>query len=172
MTLPVEKRDQLIAGPYTRLLAEHETAVASVYEVLANLLKDSASFWRGLAEEELDHRRLIEAIDEKFHDGEWAFKRPTVITKGIAEAIEWLEAKSRDVESNGISMRDALQAALEIEVGMIERKFFEVIAADTPEMKKVVSTLAAYTEDHAKRLQAEAARLKWKITGSRRVRPT
>ena len=55
---------------------------------------------------------------------------------------------------------------------MMERRFFDVVDGDTPEMKKVVAALAAYTRDHVKRLRREATRLKWKITGGRRMYPT
>jgi rubrerythrin len=172
MQLSTKRKNELMAGPYTRLLAEHEKALADLYESIGEVLKSEKEFWQTVSKEELEHEQLILEIDEKLQNGEWSFKRPSFVTTAIAESIEWANKKREDVESQGISMREALKLALEFECSMFEDKFFEVVNGDSPEMMNVLESLAGYSRGHVKRLQLEAKRLKWKILGSRKVRPS
>lgn len=171
MQLSTKRKNQLVAGPYTRLLAEHEKALADLYESIGAVLKSSKEFWQTVSKEELEHEQLILEIDEKLQNGEWSFRRPPFVTTAIAESIEWANKKKEDVESQGISMREALKLALEFESGMFEDKFFEVVNGDSPEMMNVLESLAGYSRGHVKRLQLEAKRLKWKILGGRKASP-
>lgn len=170
MSIENKRKAELMAGPYTRLLADHEQAAADFYTSFAGLLHSSSPFWTAMAEEELYHKKLINGIDEKLHSGEWRFKRPRFLTSTILQSIEWVETRQKDVEKNGISMRGALKLALELENTMIECRFFEVLDKDTPEMMSIMESLAAYSRAHLERLQSEARRLKWRIAGWRKVR--
>lgn len=170
MSMENKRKAELMAGPYTRLLAEHEQAAADLYASLADLIESSSTFWTAMAKEELHHRRLIEGVEEKFHSGEWRFKRPRFLTSTILHSVESVGARQKDVEKNGISMRDALKLALELESTMVECRFFEVLDGDTAEMMSVLESLAADSRAHLQRLQSEASRLKWRITGWRKVR--
>jgi rubrerythrin len=171
MQLSNKRRAQLVVGPYTRLLAEHEKALADLYKSISMVLKSEKEFWQTIANEELEHEQLIMEINEKLQSGEWAFKRPRFITTAIAESIEWANKRREDVELHGISMRDALKLALEFEGDMFEDKFFEIVDGDSPEMINVLESLAGYSRGHVKRLQLEAKRLKWKVLGRRKVLP-
>jgi rubrerythrin len=160
-----KRREQLVAGPYTRLLAEHERVIAHLYETFANTITGGATFWHAIALEELEHEQMILEIDEQLQKGQWAFRRPAFITTAIAESIEWVASQKKNVESRGISMREALKMALQLESGMMEAKFFHVLDQDAPEMMSVIEALGAYTKAHVKRLQLETKRLKWRILG-------
>ena len=171
MQLSNQRRAQLVVGPYTRLLEEHEKALADLYASIGAVLKREKEFWQTISREELEHQQLLLEIDEKLQSGEWSFKRPRFVTTAIAESIEWANKQREDVELHGISTRDALKLALEFENGMIENKYFEIVDGDSPEMMNILEALAVYSKGHVKRLQHEAKRLKWKILGSRRVLP-
>jgi rubrerythrin len=171
MQLSTKRKNQLVVGPYTRLLAEHEKALADLYASIGVVLKSEKQFWQTISREELEHEQLILEIDEKLQSGEWSFKRPRFVTTAIAESIEWVNKLRENVESQGISMREALKLALEFETGMFEAKFFEIVNGDSPEMMNVLESLAGYSRGHVKRLQLEAKRLKWKILGGRKASP-
>jgi len=166
-----KRREQLVSGPYTRLLAEHERAIADLYETFATTIRVGASFWHEIAEEEREHDQMVLEIDEQLQKGQWAFRRPTFITSAIAESLEWVARQQKNVESRGISMREALKLALQLESSMMEAKFFDVLDRDAPEMMSVIESLAAYSRAHIKRLQLETKRLKWRIFGKHIFRP-
>ena len=172
MPLSERRRAELLAGPYTRLLAEHEGAVEDFYNALANSLKPAETFWRTLAKEEASHKRCIKEIDEKFKNGEWRFKRPLFVTSGIIDSLEWMASRKQYIELQGVSMKEALKWALEVEQNMIESNLFDVVDCDDPKMMDAINTQAAYTKAHIQRLKREARRLKWRIFGRRKVLPT
>jgi|GEM_PF-762868 len=171
MPLSEKQRAQLIAGPYTRLLAEHEEAMAALYSTFADAITEAKPFWQIMSTEEMGHKALILKIDEKLRSGEWKFRRPVFITSSIIDSLEWISARRKDIEKEGISMREALKMALKLETGMIESSFFDVLKGDNAEMIEAVQTQTAYTRAHVQRLQKEAKRLKWKIFGKRRLFP-
>ena len=149
-----KRREQLVAGPYTWLLAEHERAIGDLYESFAATIRIGASFWHRIAAEEFEHEQMILEIDEQLQKGQWAFRRPAFITSAIAESLDWVARQKKNVELGGASMREALKLALQLESSMMEAKFFDVLDQDAPEMMSVIESLAAYSKAHVKRLNS------------------
>ena len=171
MALSNKRRAQLLAGPYTRLLAEHEKAVSELYGAFAETFPLVKPFWSAMAQEEIGHMNRVLKIEEKLMDGEWAFRRPPYTTSALAESLTRITAKREALQRDGISLREAFRLALDIETGLAEATYFEVLNNDTAEMMEVIRSLADESARHAKRLQLEAARLKWRILGRRTARP-
>ena len=165
------RQSQLLAGPYTRLLAEHEQAIADLYGLFAGVFPKAESFWRSLAKQELGHRHALLGIEEKRANGQWAFKRPAFTTAMVAESLERLTDKMEAVRQQGISMRDALRFAADLERALAERSYFDILDRDTAEMMEVLRSLAGESERHANRVELEARRLKWRILGRSRAWP-
>jgi hypothetical protein len=163
-----ELRAQLVSTPYTRLLAEHETALANLYGTFAIILTDESAFWQKLAREEQTHCKLIMGIQEKFKNGSWRFKRPSIVTSSIADSIEWIQTLQRDAESNGISMYVALQMAVKLERGALEGMFYDSVESDTTTMLEVMRSLEKHTRAHLRRVETEATKLKWQILGRKK----
>jgi len=159
-----------MAGPYMRLLAEHEGAAADLYDCLAETLPRAGKFWKTLAGEEMEHRRMVMGIEDKLMDGEWLFKRPAFLTIAIVESLDWIALQKKTAQAKGISMRSALKLALELEDSMIESGFFRVLDNDSPRMMDVLETMETYSKAHMHRLQREARRFKWRLFGGRKVR--
>ena len=168
MTLSSKRRADLMSGPYTKLLAEHEELLAELYKCFAVAIPDAKDFWEKMAEEELSHLKLIRGVEEKIHGHMWAFARPEFTTKTIADACDRITAKCQSVANDGISMREALQYAIELERSLIEAEFFQVIECDNAKMINVLQSLASYTYAHAQSLEKEAKRMKWKFSGGKR----
>ena len=171
MPLSNERKAQLLAGPYTRMLAEHEKAIGDLYGLFAETFPSAEPFWRDLARKEAGHRALILKVEERMMKGEWAFRRPGYTTSAIADSLARLAAQREAIQRDGISMRDALKLAIEIESGLAESKSFEITENDTAEMMNAIRSLADESGAHAKMLRLEARRLKWRIVGRRVYRP-
>ncbi|MBA4387893.1 MAG: hypothetical protein C0404_07920 [Verrucomicrobia bacterium] len=170
MPLSDRRRAQLLAGPYTRLLAEHEGAMSDFYGVCATLLRDAEQFWRTLAEEELGHQEIVTTLHEKLHQGALKFKRPRFAASAILDSLDVIAQRKKQMQTHGISMREALRLAVDFETGMLETGFFNIADGDAPETMEVLLQQAAYTGNHIKRLQKEARRLKWRLVGARKFR--
>jgi len=160
-----------MAGPYTRLLAQHEEATATLYSTFGALLPEGSTFWAGLSKEEWDHAALIMTIDDKLKSGEYTFRRPEFVTTTIEKSLTWIDDQKQCAETRGITMREAFKLALDLENSMIETGFFHVVDTDTPQIMDTLKSLEAYTKAHAQRLQLEAKRFKWRLMGARRSVP-
>ena len=160
-----------MAGPYIRLLADHEAALADLYASFANHLSGSSDFWNKMADDERKHQALIEDIRIKLEDGTWRFKRPDFVANAIIESLNWVEDLKKGFAIRGLSMRDALQTALQLEKSMIEHRFFDVFESDSTVSIVVMEAEAAGTRAHIHRLELEAKRFKWRIMGRKKVYP-
>lgn len=165
-----KRKAELLAGPYTRLLAEHEGAMADLYKDLAGMHPSSRAFWEQMSREECLHQNMVSKMEEKFQNGEWKFKRPDFITSAIMDSLNFIALQRKNMETQGISMREALKMAVNMEEGMVESNYFAVLDGDNAEMMDMLQTQTAFTRAHVLRLKKEARRLKWKITGGKRVR--
>ena len=165
MKMASNRKDELIAGSYTDLLTYHAEVLSGIYSVFASVIEDANEFWDTMSKEKLDHKTVIAAVDEKYEDGAWEYARPDFIASAIVESCEHIAEKKNDVEQSGISMKDAIQYALDAEHSLIEMEFFRVEDADSSLMMNTLQSLTAYTRAHVKRLELEAKRFKWKLHG-------
>ncbi len=165
MQLTDKRKAELMSGPYTELIAQHELAIADIYRLFARMFPSAGTFWNELVKDELEHKALVGSIEEHVKRGEWAFKRPDFRTSSIVESMDFIALKKRNLQKSGMNMRQALQLALDFESGMVEAKFFDVLDGDSPRMMDVMQSLAAYSRIHRKHIEVEATRLKWKILG-------
>jgi len=73
------------------------------------------------------------------------------------EAVEsyhkYLQGEFEKARQGGISLLQALSIALGIEESVIESKYFEVLEADSNELRRVLSDLDSATRDHMKRVR-------------------
>lgn len=171
MSCSAAQLSQLLAGPYTRLLAEHEQAIADLYTLFADTFPKAESFWLALAREETGHVKVLLKLEEKQENGQWAFKRPAFTTATIVESLERLADKMETTRKQGISMWEALGLAVAIETDLAEGHYFDVLDHDTAGMMKTIRFLAGECERHVKHVELEARRLKWRVLGRRTAWP-
>lgn len=167
MALSSKRRSDLVSGPYTRLLAEHEEALAELYKCFALAIPEARDFWEQMSKEELSHEKLLKGLARKFSSQKWSFARPKFTTSAIIESCDRLVQMKLFVAKKGISMRDAMKYALEIERSLMESEYFQIIDADNAVIMNVLQSLRAYTYAHIRNLEKEAKRLKWRLGGKK-----
>lgn len=165
MSLSKKRRAELVVGPYTRLLARFEGALAELYTLFAETFPAARKFWEKIAKDEVTHKDVVLELDAAIRKGEMDFKRPRLTTYAIVDALEWVSHIKQRVRRNGISMREALGISLELESSMIDSGFLSILDADSPETREALDKLAKWTGTHVKDVRREARRFKWKITG-------
>ena len=170
MPISSKRKTDLLAGPYTRLLAELEESLADLYRLYAEIIPSAADFWRRMVVEKESHITLVQNIGEQFQNGEWHFHRPTFTTGAVADSCHHVHAMAERARRNGVSMRDALRYALEVERGKIESDFHQIVAADTSETIEIIESMRGFTHTHVRHLENESKRLKWRIVGTKKER--
>ncbi len=168
MQLSHKRRAELLAGPYTRLLADHEESLVELYRVFAELIPSAKKFWGRMASEKESHRTMIQNIWEQFQNGKWRFHRPAFATAAIVDSCHHVRSKTDLVRRTGVTMREALRYALEIERGKIESEFLQIVALDTSETMEIMESMRGFTRAHVRHLENEAKRLKWLLGGAKK----
>ena len=168
MRISSRRKTDLLAGPYTRLLAELEESLADLYRAFAEIIPSAADFWRRMVVEKESHRTLVQNIGEQFQNGQWHFHRPAFTTGAIADSCHQVHAMAERVLQRGMSMRDALRYALEVERGKIESDFHQIVASDTSETIEIIESMRGFTHTHVRHLENEAKRIKWCIGGTKK----
>ena len=168
-TLGISKlrRAQLVGGPYIELIAQHEAMVKCLYQTFAIAYPSLAKFWNHLADEEEQHFRLVKALEADIKNNDVAFKRPSFSQAQVSDAIAWICARKERVQHGGVSINDALSMCVQIEQGMIEHRFFDVMDEDSEDVRNVLTQLEKSSIIHLQRARKEAGRLKWKMWGTK-----
>ena len=170
MQLSIRRKSELLAGPYTRLLAEHEGDLVDLYRAFAELIPSAQEFWNRMAAEKEAHRTMVENIGEQFQNGKWHFQRPAFATAVVVDSCRRVVSMTEQVRRSGVTMRDALHYALEIERGKIESEFLQIVDVDTSVTMEIVESMRGFTRAHVRHLENEAKRLKWLIGGTKKER--
>ncbi len=167
MPLSDKRAAELMGRPYIKVLQEHELTIARLYDCLGSTLPQATHFWRQLAKEELQHRNILQVIEDKLEQGGWKFQLPTFKYKDVSDSIEWIKLIRERMSDEGITMNKALEVSLVIENGILESDFFEIVDPSNAEVRKEFNELTKYAEKHFKQIEAEAKKLKWKILGNK-----
>ena len=172
-TLGISKlrRGQLVSGPYIELIAKHEAMAKCLYLTFAIAYPGMSTFWHHLAEEEEQHFLLVKVLEDDIRNNDISFHRPAFSQGQISDSLAWICARKERVQHGGVSINEALSMCIQIEQGMVENKFFDVMANDNENVRKTLVQLEQSSIDHLQRARKEAKRLKWKILGSRRSKP-
>jgi rubrerythrin len=172
-TLGISKlrRAELLGGTYVSLIGQHEAMVKCLYETFAIAFPNMKKFWIHLSREEEQHFRLIKALEGDIRNSDIVFKRPVFTQSQVKDSIAWICARKMRVEKGGISVNDALAMCIQIEQGMVEHRFFDIMDDDDENVRQVLAQLEKSSIVHLRRARKEAARLKWKMFGKRRNKP-
>jgi hypothetical protein len=141
------------------LTAAHESAIAELYEEYAARFAEHATFFRELAAEEKKHARLIVSFadDVKRHVVQVDPDRFSSIS--ILESVDNVRRRVKDAQSrHGPSLVNALSVCADLENTMIERRYFDVIQGDGPELVELLRALETDSEAHRDKVRQALAR--------------
>jgi len=165
------RRGELMGGPYVALIAMHEAMVKCLYETFAVAFKGMSKFWTHLAREEEQHFRLVKALEGDLHNSDVTFKRPAFTQSQVKDSIAWICARKMRVEKGGVTVREALRMCIQIEQGMIEHRFFDIMEDDHESVRHVLNQLEKSSIAHLRRARNEAGSIKWKLFGGKKCKP-
>lgn len=161
---------ELTSSTYLSLLAQHEVACSILYKTFAKAYPGMKELWTQLAKEEDQHFDYLLSLKKDIINAEFSFKRPRFTQSLIRESLAWINGCKERAEAGAVTVREALEICIQIEKGMVEHRFFQIIDGDGPEIQKIFSQLEKYTGAHLERVVKEAARFKWKLFGGKRSR--
>jgi rubrerythrin len=142
-------------GEVLDAMAKNEEAVSRLYQAYADRFPDQKAFWSGLVAEETSHAGWIRGLQTKMREGSLAVNRDRFKIQPVRGFSAYLERELVSAREPGMSPINALSVALYIEESLIEQRYFEVFAADAPELKRILADLAAATKTHLEKVREE-----------------
>jgi len=136
-----------------RLLVTHELAIGELYEAYARRFPDQAELWRGLAAEEREHAEWLDAMGHRVEAGELAFDARRFKAPAVRSALKYLKRRQEEAAAGGVTRREALGTALDIEQALLENAYYRAIAGDPVDLRVVLDTLSAGTREHLARVR-------------------
>jgi hypothetical protein len=140
------------------MLALHEQTLSYLYGTFVK--KFDHEIWRFLTSEELKHSDWILSITDNVIDESVNFEPRSFTEEIISNSIKDLEAKIEECEQGNLSELQAFEYAMEIENGMLEKKFLDSFWSDYSGIQTVLDNLKAETKLHREMLEIEFGKFK------------
>ena len=131
-----------------KLLVSHELAIKRLYETYASKFPSARDLWVRLSGDEEQHAAWLRELcwDESLKTADFAAGRfrPNIIRASLSNVEKQIEK----AETEDITLTTALSTAHHLENSILERDYFKVREADSPEMQSVFVRLASETKGH------------------------
>ena len=134
--------------PLLAILKEHEELLSDLYSVYAKRFEEHISFWSELSREETDHAGWLQDLADQIADYQNAFVADRFPVAAVKISIEHVNKQIEKATKHEFTHRDALSIALDLEVSLLENKYFEVLEGDHPRVKQVLQLLSQSTKEH------------------------
>ena len=132
------------------LLANNEDLIAILYSTYAERILGFQEFWTNLAAEGKEHAAGIRALKDRLKDGKVFVNRSRFQEEAINVFSKYLNGRIAEAKKSELSQLNALSVAWDIENSVLEKKYFEVFATDSVEIRQLLSKLEAETARHGK----------------------
>src|SRR4030042_7206429 len=130
------------------MLVEHEETISKLYDAYAKKFPEFKTFWATLSFEESDHAKKIRELIEERKEGHVAFVSEKYDSKAIEASIDYLTQQISRLQTEDVSLINALSVALNIEKAIIDGKVFEAFKGHTQKARELIRELAKSVMDH------------------------
>jgi len=129
-------------------LKMHEEALGRLYTAYAERFGEQAVFWSKLSEEEAQHARWIDMLETHVANDPGSFVARQFPLAAIEHSLAFVERLIAAAGGPDLTPIKAISAALNLEQGLLENKYFEAFETDGAKMKRLLALLQDKTEAH------------------------
>ena len=126
----------------------HEKAIGRLYQTYAERFPEQGEFWSRLSREEEQHAQWIETLQGEMRDDPASLVTNRFPVAAIEHSIAVVEKLVLKASSPDFTPINAISAALNLEQGLLENKYFDVFETDKAKMKGVLELLKDKTRSH------------------------
>lgn len=141
------------------LLIGHEELVGSLYGVYAEKFPDLTDFWKKIASDERGHAGMLKGLRTRIAGGVVAFNRDKFPAQAIILSIEYVEKLIGAAKNTDVPLLGALNTALDIEDGFIEKEYYKVVEGDSEEISELFTRIAGEERRHRDEIKGRLAQL-------------
>ncbi len=139
-------------------LVRIEETLSEMYRLFAQRFHAHQEMWSGMAEEERGHARWIRDLYGKVEEGSVRLGEDHYRAEGIQYFLDYAAARLEEARGDNLSSAHALDMALDLESGLLERKFFEIFEADSEELKRAFEDMEKQIQAHTERIRKALAK--------------
>ena len=141
-------------------IAQHEEAIAILYKLFSKQFLSYRQFWSMLSLEELVHGSWIRRLYPQVTEGKIKFDEHRFVTRDIEKSLSKIRSYTISAKKKKMSLRRAIEIALELEDSVIESRFFSVYKAEKKLMRQLIEALSQAYIEHRNRLKKTLEELK------------
>jgi len=135
------------------LMAAHESEIAELYRAYAQRFAQCREFFLRLAAEEVEHARLISGLAHKVRTGEVHISPGRFSATAILTSLDYVRQRLREAKESDLPLATALATCRDLEWGLIEKRFFDIVEEDGPEITELLRRLSDETAAHRASLE-------------------
>jgi hypothetical protein len=136
-------------------LVRWEKSIGALYAQYARAFPSMSKFWSNLAVEEAGHARLLQAIEKLLDEGQIFWNIGQFTPEALHKELAFVDDAIDRAIHGKVGAREAVFAAVKIEAGMLESRFYSVIQSSSPGFAAVAEKLVRATENHVERIRAQ-----------------
>ena len=131
-----------------KAMIEHEKTISLLYKAYAEKFPELKAFWTKLSKEEMEHASWIKKLQKRVEDGSEQVFVDRFPLGAINFSINHLKHRIDESQTPDLKIIKALSVAVDVELGLIEGKYFEVSVGDSDFTKSTLARLAKATQEH------------------------
>ena len=138
-------------------LVEIEDKLFEIYGIFAERFAAHRDMWSRLAEEEKGHAKWIRDLYGKVEQGSVRLVEDRFRVEGIQTFLDYANERLEEARTAKLPFLHALDIALDLESGLLEREFFKIFEADSEALKQAFEDMQQQIRDHTERLRKALA---------------
>ncbi|MFC1671494.1 ATPase, T2SS/T4P/T4SS family [Planctomycetota bacterium] len=131
------------------LVCQHEEELQHLYEAYARCVPAQADFWLAIAASEAGHSKAMKQIQVYARDGVVLVPDPEKAKSVFTKALGHVRLSAEETELHGVSPSIALLTAQQIEVSIVERKFFVFFETSEQHPADLLNRIMDESAEHA-----------------------
>ena len=134
-------------------LVQIEETLFGIYRLFAERFPAHRDMWSRMSEEEKGHAKWIRDLYGKVEQGSARLGEDHFRVEGIQTFLDYANERLEEARTAKLPFLHALDMALDLESGLLEREFFKIFEADSEALKQAFADMQQQIRDHAERIR-------------------
>jgi rubrerythrin len=139
-------------------LVQIEETLFGIYRLFAERFPAHRDMWSRMAEEEKGHAKWIRDLYGKVEQGSVRLGEDPFRVEGIQTFLDFANERLEEAQKSKLPFLHALDMALDLESGLLEREFFRIFEADSEAQKQAFEDMQQQIRDHTERIRKVLAK--------------
>jgi rubrerythrin len=138
-------------------LVQIEETLFGIYRVFAERFPAHRDMWSRMAEEEEGHAKWIRDLCGQMEQGTVRLGADPFRVEGIQTFLDYASDRLEEAQAAKLPFLHALDMALDLESGLLEREFYKIFEADSEALEQAFEDMQQQIRDHTERIRKALA---------------